>query len=100
MRVIVRHGTFPSLAVAVAPSVGASSRGWVARCMARQPAKSAPASGTSTIRSSASRNINPTTPGCQLVDLAHVLGNYRGTVPTQVGHHLHGAATCSVIRTG
>ena len=35
----------------------------------------------------------------RLVDSAHVLGNDCGTVPTQVGHHLHGRTTCSIIRT-
>src|SRR5882757_1815092 len=35
----------------------------------------------------------------RLVGSAHVLGNYCGTVPTQVGHHLHGRTTHSVIRT-
>src|SRR6476646_10200718 len=35
----------------------------------------------------------------RLVGSAHVLGNYCGTVPTQVGHHLHGRTTRSIIRT-
>jgi hypothetical protein len=35
----------------------------------------------------------------RLVRSAHVLRNYCGTVPTQVGHHLHGRTTHAVIRT-